>query len=166
MLDAEDVRLVTVQLPASGEERQVRVLRRHERRFVGVLPGNFRVIPNKVAVEYLGEAVYPEFAIIRRLEAQGWEAAWRKNWHGAAFWTDIGAVANVPDIVQARFFAVADLAGAGAWDVMAWREHRILFVESKQAGSDRLTSNQRRWLEVALELGMSLDSFAVHEYIA
>ena len=75
-----------------------------------------------MAVDLDGAAVYPEFAIVRRLEAAGWEAAWRKNWHGAAFWTDIGTLARVPDSVLAVFDSVAREAGAGAWDILAWKD--------------------------------------------
>ena len=116
-----------------------------------------------MAVDLDGAAVYPEFAIVRRLEAAGWEAR-RKNWHGAAFWTDIGTLARVPDSVLAVFDSVAREAGAGAWDILAWKDGRVLFIESKQYGSDKLTANQLRWLETALDAGLPLESFAVYEY--
>lgn len=104
--------------------------------------------------------------MVRRLERAGWRGAWRKNWHGAAFWTDIEAVADVPEPVRAVFDSVASRAGSGAWDILAWKDGVILFIESKQYGSDRLTPNQLRWLETALEVGIPLTSFAVYEYQA
>ena len=164
LLGAEAEREIAVTLPSSGRRVTVRGYRRRETRFAGTLPANFRTVPNKVAVDLDGVAVYPEFAIVRRLEAAGWEAAWRKNWQGAAFWADIGTLAHVPDPVLAVFDSVAKTAGAGAWDILAWKDGRVLFIESKQSGSDKLTLNQLRWLETALDAGIPIESFAVYEY--
>jgi hypothetical protein len=166
LLGAESNRPVTVTLPISQRQVTVTAFQRREQRFLDALPANFRTIPNKVAVDLDGSAVYPEFAMIRRLEAAGWGAAWRKNWHGTAFWSDIGVTCEVPDEVLALFERVSDVAGAGAWDILAWKEGQVLFIESKEYGSDKLTANQLRWLETALDQGLSIDSFAIHEYRA
>jgi hypothetical protein len=166
LLDAESNRLVEVTLPNSGRRLAVPAYKRRESRFLGELPANFRTVPNKVAVDLAGAALYPEFAIIRRLERAGWQAVWCKNWHGAAFWTDIDVVTDVPPEVLSTFAAVSRVAGAGAWDILAWRGSRLLFIESKQFGSDKLTANQLRWLETALGQGIALEAFAIFEYIA
>ena len=166
LLGAESMRWIEVVLPASRRSVLVRAYKRREVRFVGELPANFRTVPNKVAIDLGGVAVYPEFAIIRRLEAAGWGAAWRKNWQGAAFWSDIGAVRAVPSSVLSKFDAVCRLAGAGAWDILAWRGDELLFIESKQYGRDKLTANQLRWLEAAIDQGIPEQSFAVYEYVA
>jgi hypothetical protein len=166
LLDADSSRSVTVLLPSSGRNVVVRTYQRREKRFVGDLPANFGTVPNKVAVELDGLAVYPEFAIVRRLESAGWRAVWRKNWHGAAFWKDIDVVADLPSNVLLTFEAIAGIAGAGAWDILAWKGDRILYIESKQYGSDNLTLNQRRWLETALDQGVPIEAFAIYEYVA
>ena len=144
----------------------MRAYKRRDARFIGQLPANFRTIPNKVAIDLAGAALYPEFAIIRRLKSAGWQAAWRKNWHGAAFWIDIGVIADVPPAVLSAFDAVSRVAGAGAWDILAWHGDRVLFIESKQFGRDKLTPNQLRWLETALGQGFALEAFAIYEYVA
>ena len=167
LLDADSHREIRVRLPGSGRTVSVPAFRRTERRWTGELPANFRTVPNKVPVEFEGKPVYPEFAITGRLAARGWSAVWRKNWQGAAFWSDIGVSASVPDAVAKAFHAVArQIGGSGAWDILAWKGKRILFIESKQYGSDKLTANQLRWLDAALQLGVPLTSFAVYEYIA
>jgi hypothetical protein len=164
LLGAETHRQISVTLPMSGRIVAVPAYQRSETRFAGVLPENFRTVPNKVAVDFDGAALYPEFAIVRRLEAAGWGATWRKNWQGAAFWSDIAVTFDPPPKVLALFDRIAAVAGAGAWDILAWKGNDVLFVESKQYGSDKLTPNQRRWLEVALDQGIPLDAFAIHEY--
>jgi hypothetical protein len=166
LLGAETIRSVDVVLPASGSHVTVRAYQRRERRHVGELPANFRTVPNKVAVEWEGSALYPEFAIVRRLEAAGWGAAWRKNWHGAALWQVIEDVADVTPRVLGTFTEIARDAGAGAWDILAWNGDRVVFIEAKQYGSDKLTPYQLRWLEVALDRGIPLESIAVFEYRA
>jgi hypothetical protein len=166
LLGAETRRQISVTLPASGRTVAVPAYQRRETRFAGVLPENFRTVPNKVAVDFNGAALYPEFAIVRRLEAAGWGAAWRKNWQGAAFWSDIAVTFDPPPKVLALFDRIAAVAGAGAWDILAWKGDQVLFIESKQYGSDKLTLNQRRWLEVALDQGIPLNAFAVFEYRA
>jgi hypothetical protein len=166
LLGAETVRPIEVMLPFSRRRVTVRAYQRREQRHVGELPADFRTVPNKTAVDWQGAALYPEFAIVRRLESAGWGAAWRKNWHGEAFWRAISETMDVPPRVLAVFERVADVAGAGAWDILAWKDDQIVFIESKQYGSDKLTPNQLRWLEVALDQGASIDSFAVFEYRA
>lgn len=157
---------MTVTLPLSQRPVSIRAYQRLENRFAGELPLNFRTVPNKVAVDLDGIALYPEFAVVRRLEEAGWGAAWRKNWHGTAFWSDIGTDVEVPVEVLGLFDRVASIAGAGAWDILAWKDSQVLFIESKQYGSDRLTANQLRWLETALAQAVPLESFAIYEYRA
>jgi hypothetical protein len=166
LLGAESERRIAVILPAKQRVVELRAFQRHENRWKGDLPANFRVVPNKVALEVNGRATYPEFAIVQRLERAGWRAVWCKNWHGRAFWADIGVVAVVPDDVLRTFNAISNKAGgAGAWDILGWTGERVVFVESKQRGSDKLTTNQLRWLEAALDAGISIDAFGVYEYV-
>lgn len=167
LLGATSVRDLAVTLPDSGQVVTVRALGRDEERWTGGLPGNFRTIPNKVAVTYEGQAVYPEFAIVGRLCAAGWDAVWRVNWQRRAFWSAIGEEALVPPAVLQLFDRISAAVGrGGAWDILAWKGDQRLFIESKQRGSDRLTANQLRWLEAALQAGVTLNSFAVYEYAA
>jgi hypothetical protein len=74
---------------------------------------------------------------------------------------------DVPASVLERFERISNVVGkGGAWDILAWHGERVLFIESKQRGSDKLTVSQLRWLEAALADGVPLTSFAVYEYVA
>ena len=53
----------------------------------------------------------------------------------------------------------------GCWDIFAWRDGEVLFVESKQRSNDRIRPAQAVWLEQALEYGVSLSSFLIAEYV-
>ena len=167
LLDGDGTHELVVILPKSRRSVLIRAVTRSEQRFIGDLPANFRTVPNKVAVDYRGKALYPEFAIIRRLQEQGWSALWRKNWQGAAFWTDIGVSGQPASRLVELFEQVQILVGrGGAWDILAWKGDETLFIESKQKGADRLTANQLGWLEAALQLGVDPDCFVVYEYRA
>ena len=167
LLAATSVRDLVLTLPMSGRVVNIRAYQRNEDRWTGELPANFRTIPNKVALAWAGAAVYPEFAIVGRLKAAGWDAVWRVNWHGRAFWSDIAQEAAVPGPVLEQFERISAVVGmGGAWDILAWNGARRLFIESKQRGSDKLTVNQLRWLEAAIEDGVPQTSFAVYEYTA
>jgi hypothetical protein len=128
--------------------------------------------PNKPAILLDGERTWAEFAIVRLLERAGWEGRWIKNWTGGReFCLDVDRSSPLPAAAAATFTRIhrqtAALRGAGAWDVFAWNGQDVLFIESKPyRSSDRLNSNQRAWLEAALEVGVSSSRFAVVEYDA
>jgi hypothetical protein len=57
------------------------------------------------------------------------------------------------------------VTGGGAWDILAWREDIVLFVESKQhQSSDKLRPTQIAWLGAAVDHGVEPTAFVVAEY--
>jgi hypothetical protein len=164
-LGATSVRTIPVAMQSTNRLVQVTAYLRTERRWTGDLPPNFRTVPNKPAFDFEGVPLYPEFVVLRLLERGGWHGAWRKNWAGAAFWSDIAQPIEPPPRALSIFEQISRQAGfAGAWDIFAWRGRDVLFIESKQLGHDRITAYQARWLDIALQMGMPLTSFAIVEY--
>jgi hypothetical protein len=164
-LAATSVRPMSVPLQSTGRLVQVPAYLRPEAPWTGPLPTAHKTIPNKPAFDFEGQALYPEFVVLRLLERDGWGAAWRKNWGGTAFWRDIGEVVEPPPRARAVFDQVSERAGhAGAWDIFAWRGRQVLFVESMPVGIDRVTAYQARWLDTALSMGVPLACFAIVEY--
>jgi hypothetical protein len=53
---------------------------------------------------------------------------------------------------------------SGAWNVFCWRDSEYLFAESKRTGHDRIRDSQIAWLETALNLGLSPESFLIVEW--
>jgi hypothetical protein len=54
---------------------------------------------------------------------------------------------------------------SGCWDVVAWQNERLLFVELKRFRHDNIRSTQIRWLEAGLDSGLTLDNFLVVEWV-
>jgi hypothetical protein len=164
-LGATSIRTVPVAMLSTGRLVQVPTFLRIEQRWTGELPKEHKAIPNKAALDFEGVPTYPEFVLLRLLERDGWEGAWRKNWAGTAFWGDIGLVVEPSPRAQSIFEQIDERAGfAGAWDILAWRGSEVLFLTSKPTGNDRIGAYQARWLDTALSMGMPLHSFAIVEY--
>jgi hypothetical protein len=164
-LGATSIRTVPVAMLSTGRLVQVPTFLRIEKRWTGELPKEHKTIPNKAALDFEGVPTYPEFVLLRLLERDGWEGAWRKNWAGTAFWGDIGLVVEPSPRAQSIFEQIDERAGfAGAWDILAWRGSEVLFLTSKPTGNDRIGAYQARWLDTALGMGMPLHSFAIVEY--
>lgn len=168
LFEAEDRPDTPALLPASDTIVQVPTVLTREARAAGSLPLNFGRVPNKPALTYKREILYPEIVLVRLLEARSWKAAWSKNWHGRAYWRSIGEDMALPThVLRVADWLASQVDGSGgAWDVVAWKgQDRLLFVESKQRGKDRLRLNQKQWIEAALGAGLRMESFAVVEYV-
>jgi hypothetical protein len=164
-LGATSVRTIPVALQSIGRGAAVSAYLRSETRWKGALPKTHMAVPNKLALEFEGVPLYPEFIVLRLLERDGWGAAWRKNWGGTAFWRQIGEVVEPSPRARSVFDQVSARAEyAGAWDILAWRGREVLFVLSKPVGNDRITAYQARWLDTALRMGVPLSCFAIVEY--
>ena len=48
--------------------------------------------------------------------------------------------------------------------MVAWRDGRLVFAQSKKAGKDNLRSTQLRWVEAAMRCGVSAEEFLVVEW--
>ncbi|HNU57075.1 MAG TPA: hypothetical protein PKN30_10840, partial [Flavobacteriales bacterium] len=53
---------------------------------------------------------------------------------------------------------------AGCWDVVAWKDDQLVFAEAKKAKHDRLRDTQVRWVEAALQCGLTEENFLVVEW--
>lgn len=166
IFEAEERPPTLVTLPGQAQPIAVPTIVRHENRWRGELPASHRAVPNKPAIDYQGKPLYPEFVWLRLLERAGWTGVWVKYW-GRANWTDIDSPLDLPPR-QAELFeqieALTENTRGGCWDIFAWRGDDVLFVESKQSRTDRVTAAQAVWLEKSLALGLGLSSFLIAEY--
>jgi hypothetical protein len=155
-----------VPLPGHAQPVAVPTILRNEARWSGELPDSFRAVPNKPAIDFHGRPLYPEFVWLRLLEKAGWEGVWVKYW-GRANWIDINTPLELPKRQADLFEQIETMTGntkGGCWDIFAWRGDDVLFVESKQSRSDRITIPQAVWLEKSLGLGLDISSFLIAEY--
>lgn len=104
--------------------------------------------------------MFGELAVVRHLEADGWNAVWVDSYHGHGkrlCWR------NMPDRAAPYDFSNAlpaaehyqqiteQNAGVGGWfDVLAWRGAEYLHLEYKGEG-DKPNKNESRWIMSALQ---------------
>lgn len=121
-------------------------------------------------VDLDGEHVFPELAILRLLERDGWEGRWIYTTGGGEVskylytWRDGVPRQEQPnrpiqnDAARSLLYSIADRSGnryGGCWSVFAWRENSFAFFEAKrQAPKDKekLKSAQEAWVRAALSL--------------
>jgi hypothetical protein len=121
---------------------------------------------------------FAEVAILRAFQAEGWQGRWletypfRKNPRHWNAWHPDGprAQEHLPITeawVNERLQAIATENGntfSGCWDVVAWKDDRLVFAESKKQKKDRMRGTQLRWLEAALRCGCAVDDFLIVEW--
>lgn len=127
-----------------------------------------------------GHAQFAEVAILRCFEEAGWEGRWVETYGRRKLspglwraWQPEGPHAQVEvpitePWVNERLHDIAAANGhtfAGCWDVVAWREGRLIFAESKKQRKDRIRGTQVRWLEAALRCGLKPEDFLVVEWL-
>lgn len=125
-----------------------------------------------------GRPQFAEVAILRHFQAAGWLGRWletypyRKHPRLWLEWKPGGSRAqeHVPiqeAWVNEKLQAIAQANGgyfSGCWDVVAWKNNRLVFAESKKRKKDAMRGTQLRWLEAALKCGCSVEDFVVVEW--
>lgn len=119
-------------------------------------------------LDFGGEPVFAELAILRTLQAEGWGGVWVDSYrrkYRVSYWGDSKKV-SLPIEQEDLRRAIHARAGTqgGCWDVFCWKDDMHLFAEAKRSGKDQIRKNQIKWLGAALELGVPLSSFLVVEW--
>jgi hypothetical protein len=130
-------------------------------------------IPNtyngKAVIDWNGEPVFAELAVLRLFQSQGWEGVWvdsyrRKYRVGLP---DVVEPIELPQKQRAFIESIKAKTGrsGGSWDVLVWKDDQILFIELKRQKKDVIQDSQRLWLEKSLESGLTTDNFAFLEWV-
>jgi hypothetical protein len=128
---------------------------------------------NKALVNYFGEPLFGELAVLRWLEKDGWEGVWVDTFHSSRteklYWKgllDRTAPCSLPPKAKKLYEKIMSNhpKDGGFFDVFAWRKGKFLFVEYKSKG-DRLNDNQRLWIRSAINSGISPSSLVIVEYL-
>ena len=121
-----------------------------------VLTKSYRIKP-LVGVD--GTSVFGELAIVAWLAKDGWSALWADTFHRRQFWEGMPHISRAvapPSDVKSLYDRIAARKGspAGCFDVVAWRDGRIVWLEYK-GPKDRPNGNERCWLEAAIGCGVA-----------
>ncbi len=122
----------------------------------------------KPILDFDGEPVFAELAILRAFQNVGWNGVWVdtfKKRYRVGYWDDDNAVV-LPSEQETLLNRIYERAGSrnGCWDVFCWQSDVQLFVEAKRHRHDHIRATQRRWLEAAISAGLPTDAFLVVEW--
>jgi hypothetical protein len=123
-------------------------------------------------IELDGERQFPEIALLRLLEKDGWSGRWvntigggKEVWKFLTEWKDLprDEQKNRPIEDSEPRQLLAKIAGfnkprryKGCWDVFAWRGSEFAFIENKRTAlkyKDVVTKEKEEWLRSALYIG-------------
>ncbi len=120
----------------------------------------------KAVLDYNGEPLFAELAILRLIQEGGWQGVWIDTFRQKFRQSLPPHSCDLPPRAQS-FLDQANQGRkwrSGCSDVLAWDDGRYLFVEAKHKGKDRIRKTQREWLESALNSGVPLESFLIFEW--
>ena len=120
----------------------------------------------KPVLESDGEAVFAEIGILRLLQRKGFDGVWVDTFLGRLRQSIAPLTRDLPADIREVYRRIVDANGSrrGCWDVLAWKDERVVFVECKRKSEDRIRTTQTAWLESSLRAGIGLDSFMVCEW--
>jgi hypothetical protein len=148
-----DVATYVVSFDALGPKRTAQERRDHWHDDYGKV-----LLKPKAAVE----RSVPEIEVVEAFRVSGWGARWTDTFHKAPGWMRPWIqVENVPRTVTEALNAIrAASPTAKSWDVVAWRDNDVMFVECK-AEREGFTDSELAFIWGAHEAGIPLDHFAV-----
>lgn len=129
-------------------------------------------IPNtyngKAVIDWNGEPVFAELAVLRLFQSHGWEGVWvdsyrRKYRTGLP---DVTEPVEIPEKQKQLIESIRAKTGrsGGCWDVFVWKGDKAFFIELKRQKRDAIKESQIDWLRVCLENGLNTANFALIEW--
>lgn len=133
----------------------------------------------KALIDVNGNATFAELAIVDYLKKDGWNARWvetfgrpRMDPFMLTAWNDVclKEQIHVPitDVeIYETLIGIAKLNGnkfGGCWDVVAWKNGYIIFLEAKRNKRDRIRSSQINWLKASLTYGLNCNNFIIIQW--
>lgn len=128
----------------------------------------------KGVVEFDGKPMFAELAIAEMLKSEGYSVRWAETYGRGGkppifldVWDERGYAHQINKPIQEEWImnALAEIARcnnnsySGCWDVLAWKDGKLLFVESKRKKHDKIRDTQVSWLNAAIQCGFSQENF-------
>lgn len=133
----------------------------------------------KPLVDYGGVPIFAELAIQRTAVKGGWLARWIETYASKGNtpyyftgWLDTPLTQQLveplndvyhQDLLK-KIAVQNNNSYSGCWDVLAWNDHKTLFMESKRYKKDSIKNTQLCWLKSALSIGLTTDNFLVVQW--
>lgn len=123
---------------------------------------------NKAVIDWNGEPLFAELVVLRLFQSNGWEGVWvdsyrRKYRVGLP---DIVSPINLSAEYEELINTIRTKTGrsGGCWDILLWKDSKILFIELKRRKKDSIQDSQKLWLEYSLAYGLLPSNFALIEW--
>jgi hypothetical protein len=123
--------------------------------------------------------MFAELAILTNFIKEGWQARWietygkNKNepiylteWKDESYKNQTHNPILDEEILKLlkQIAKQNDESYSGYWDVLAWKNERIIFAESKRTKKDSIRSTQTNWLSSGIKYGLSPNNFLVVQW--
>jgi hypothetical protein len=110
--------------------------------------------------------------ILNLLREKRWDGVWISSFGGIKYLPEmprdyrLGQSVDLPPKHKRLLNDIQKAAGikGGCFDVLAWRDGQILFLEAKRKHHDKIRDSQRRWIEAAISTGVALDKLIIVEW--
>ena len=134
---------------------------------------------NKPLINFNGKPMFAELAIMNIFIENSWNAKWIETYAKPKMnpiylseWIDKPFKNQKNDsidnkLIQIVLNAIAKNNGdnfGGCWDVVAWKNDKIIFAESKRSKKDSIKTTQNKWLKSAFEIGLTEENFLIVEW--
>ncbi|WP_417600473.1 hypothetical protein [Owenweeksia hongkongensis] len=134
---------------------------------------------NKPLLDFNGKPMFAELLIMNLFLQNSWNSRWVEtygksklkpiylnNWIDDKYKNQIDKpIENL--YIQTLLNKIAEKNGSnfgGCWDVLAWKNEYLIFVESKRSKKDFLQSTQNKWLKAGFEVGLKRENFLMVEW--
>ncbi|OGI73949.1 hypothetical protein A3D42_00680 [Candidatus Nomurabacteria bacterium RIFCSPHIGHO2_02_FULL_41_18] len=123
---------------------------------------------NKAVIDYEGEPLFAELAVLRLFQSNGWDGVWVDS-YGRKYRTGLPGVVDPVEIPIKQKELIDSIQkkigrSGGCWDVFVWKDNTLLFIELKRQKKDVIQDSQREWLEYSLAHGLHFNNFAFIEW--
>ncbi|MFA6385413.1 MAG: hypothetical protein WCW29_01555 [Candidatus Paceibacterota bacterium] len=126
----------------------------------------------KPLINHNNEPIFAELAILRILQADGWEGVWVETYGGTHFlqsmpkeWKLKSEHVSIPKDKEELLKKIWKTAKTTAcFDIFAWKGKDFIFCEAKNKGKDKLTNGQIKFIEGALFCGILPESLLIVEW--
>lgn len=123
---------------------------------------------NKAVIDWSGEPVFAELAVLRLFHSHGWNGVWVDSYR-RKFRIGLPDVVDPVDLPeqQARLIeSLREKTGrfGGCWDLFVWKGESVLFLELKRRKKDIIQNTQIEWLSAALKSRLTQENFAFVEW--
>ena len=123
--------------------------------------------------------MFAELAVMHHLNNEGWQTRWiltynRRNkeplyisaWKDDLYLNQKHEAiddANIAEMMK-RIAKLNNNSYEGCWDVLAWKQGRVLFAEAKRNNKDLESVAKNKWLAAALASGLTPDNFLLVQW--